>query len=139
MIALPPDCVRWIVRNGEDNDCAIAAISLATGHSYEHVLGAAMQVCSTIMEDGLSNKEMQAVLKALGHESKLRRKFDLEEDTGILHISDKKDERHVVYLWDGRIIEPSMGRRALWRDPQAYLNHEKSKACWLIEVKPQEG
>lgn len=140
MIALPPDCVRWINRNGEDNDCAVAAISLATGNSYEQVLGAAMGLSPDVLVEGLSVREIRDTLTALGHDSRLRRKFDLEEDTGILIIAELKndDERHAVYLWEGRIVEPSLGRRSLWLDAKNYITHEKAKACWLIEVKPKQ-
>jgi len=135
MNALPPDCVRWITRNGEDNDCGIAAISLATGHSYEQVLGVAVGLNPSVLMSGMSNKEIRATLTELGYDSKVRRKFDLEEDTGVLIIEDHRQERHAVYLWEGRIIEPSLGRRSLWLDANNYLLSEKSKAVWLIEPK----
>lgn len=139
MLAMPPDCVRWITRNGEDNDCAIAAISLATGHSYETVLGHAMAVHPGATVDGLTMRQIKAVLLALDVPHRVRRKFDIEEDTGILWVSGKSDE-HVVYLWEGRVIEPSLGRRSLWLDPRGYLAHEKYlKATWLIEVVTKQG
>ena len=138
MITLPPDCVRWIMRNGEDNDCAIAAISLATGTSYEHCLGLAMNITPKATSVGLTLRQIRAVITALKLNSRVRRKFDLEEDTGILWVSNSKDE-HVVYLWEGRILEPSLGCRALWLDPKAYLEEQKYKATSLIVVEHPEA
>lgn len=137
MITLPPDCVRWIHRNGEDNDCAIAAISLATGLSYETVLGTAMNIQPLATMHGMSMKAIRAALSALGYTSKVRRKFDLDEDTGILWLTGKRDS-HVVYLWEGRIVEPSLGRRELWLDPRGYLAAEKFKVGSLLVIEGVE-
>ncbi len=133
-LLLPPDCVRWINRNGEDNDCAVAAISLATGESYEQVLGTAMQVDPKALKTGMSMRKILVVLGLLGFAARLKRKFDIDEETGILIVAELKNtyERHAVYLWEGRIVEPSLGRRTLWKDPEQYLTDEKSKAFWLI-------
>lgn len=131
---LPPDCIRWITRNGEDHDCAVAAISLATGVSYEVVLGTAMGVAPKALSEGLTLRQIRATVAGLGHTTRLRRKYDLDDDTGILWVSNTKDT-HVVYLWEGRIIEPSHAHRSLWLDPRAYLLHMRFTAGNLIVVE----
>lgn len=140
MIALPPDYVRYIVRNGEDNDCTVAAIALATGETYEEVLAAAIGIQPKVLVRGLFITETRKTLTKLGWLSKVRKKFDIERDTGILMLEETKSgERHSVYLWAGRIVEPSMGRRALWLGPDAYLAHEKSFAVSLIEITKESA
>src|SRR5678815_2389493 len=136
MIALPPDVIRWISRNGEENDCTIAAIALATGESYEQVLGTAMQVQPEVLTKGLYITQQVQVLNLLGFEVKKRKEFDREKDTGIVIVEERKrsKERHAVYLWAGRVIEPSVGRRAMWLDLDAYCAHEKSKVVMLLEI-----
>lgn len=133
-MALPPDVVRWVSRSGEDSDCAIAAIALATGETYDAVLSEAVQVRSDAVTRGMVWRDIRAVVARLGFTSKLRRKYDLEEDTGILDCKRGREE-HVVYLWEGRIIEPRLDRRSLWRDPDAFLSHEGWTAGMLLTVK----
>lgn len=137
MLALPPDCVRWICRNGEDNDCAVAAIALACGISYEAALGAAMGQAKNPIHVGMTLREIRATIKALGYKARTRKSYDLDEDTGILWVSVRGEDDHVVYLWEGRVIEPSLGRRSLWLDPKNYLTHEDARAGVLITVETE--
>ena len=132
MLALPPDVVHWVSRNGQDGDCAIAAISLATGASYEAVLAEAIQVRSDAVTVGLNWREIRTTIKRLGFSSRLRRKYDLDEDTGILDCKRGRQE-HVVYLWEGRIVEPRW--RSMWRDPEAFLKHEDWAPGMLLTLK----
>lgn len=127
--------VRWVPRNGENEDCSIVALQLACGLTYEAVLAAAVMLVPRVLERGLFWKEMQQVAAALGFVTRLRRKYDIEEDTGILHVKDKTTQ-HVVYLWRGRVIEPA--DQAMWLDPQDYLSCMKLKAGSLLVVEGQK-
>lgn len=133
MLALPPDVVRWVGRNGEDGDCAIAAIALACGTTYEETLAAAL-LCREDAIHGLNWKDMKALVKRLGLSCSLHRKYDLDEDTGVLDCRHGRKE-HVVYLWEGRIIEPRLDRRSLWLDPKAFLEHEGWTAGMLLKIR----
>lgn len=130
---LPPDVVRWVSRSGEDPDCAIAAIALATGQTYDAVLAQAVQVRADAIR-GMNWKDIRGVVARLGFSSALKRKYDLDEDTGILDCKRGREE-HVVYLWAGRIIEPRLDRRSLWADPVAFLEHEGWTAGMLLTLK----
>jgi hypothetical protein len=134
MLALPPDVVRWVSRSGEDPDCAIVAISLACGATYDAVLAEAIQVTPDAVSRGMNWRQIRATVKRLGFTSTLKRKYDLEDDTGILDCKRGREE-HVVYLWEGRIIEPRLDRRALWKDPDAFLAHEGWTPGMLLTVK----
>lgn len=130
---LPPDVVRWVSRNGEDGDCAIAAIALATGNTYETVLAESIAVRPGAIR-GMNWRDIKAVVARLGFSYRLRRKYDIEEDTGILDCKRGREE-HVVYLWAGRILEPDMRRRMLWRDPEAFLANEGWTAGQLLTIR----
>ena len=136
MIAMPPDMVRWVARNGEDNDCAVTAISLATGETYEACLVAAHNYGDPdVLTEGLGLREIRRVLSEMGYQTRLHKKFDPDEETGILLVDGpKKNDRHAVYLWDGRIIEPSLGRRSFWLDAETYNKHEGTTLAWLITL-----
>lgn len=134
MIALPPDVVRWVHRSGEDPDCAVTALALALGETYDVVLGEAMKVEPRAVTWGMRLREMRRVAKRLGFSTRLRRKFDLHEDTGILSVSGPEGE-HVVYLWEGRIIEPRQDSRSLWLDPNDFLKHHLWEPKSLLTVK----
>lgn len=132
-MALPPDVVRWVSRSGEDPDCAIAAIALATGETYDAVLAQAVQVRPDAIR-GMNWRDIKATVHRLGWQYQMKRKYDVAADTGILDCKAGRKE-HVVYLWAGRIIEPRLDRRSLWADPVAFLEHEGWTAGALLTVK----
>lgn len=134
MLALPPDVVRWVGRSGEDGDCAIAAIALACGATYEEVMQAATLTNPTAVTRGMNWRDIKATVVKLGFSYRMRRKFDIEEETGILDCKRKREE-HVVYLWEGRIIEPRQDRRSLWLDANQFLVHEDWKPGMLLTVE----
>ena len=133
MIAAPPDVIRWAPRSQGHGDCAIAAVSLACGVTYEVALAAALAFEPEVLTEGLSLKNIEKTVQQLGLTTKRRRKFELDEDTGILTIPG-----HAVYLWEGRILEPASSLCNLWLNAQAYLSHYKAKAGVLIEVTREE-
>lgn len=132
MLPLPPDVIRWVSRSGEDHDCAIAAIMLATGATYDMVLAEAVRQTPDAVKRGMTWRHIRGVLRALGFSTRLRRKYDLDEDFGILDCRRGRQE-HVVYLWDGHIFEPA--DRSIWRDAEAYLQHEGWTPKQLLTLK----
>lgn len=138
--AAPPDVIRWSPRSAGNGDCVVAAIEIACGVTYEQALEAAVRECpKKVMQNGMLIKETIRTVRALGWQTKLRRKFDLDEDTGILFVDQPQympagSCEHAVYLWEGRIIEPQNARRQLWLDAAAFLSHYKTKATSLLEI-----
>lgn len=127
----PPDVVRWTPRSGEHGDCAVVAISLATGFTYEETLSACLSIQPGVLHVGLSGKHIKQVLALLGFTSRLHKKrYDLNEDTGLLWVVDTKDEGHIVYLWAGRVIDPIKSERtALWLEADDYVRVGQ----WTVE------
>ncbi len=142
--AAPPDVIRWSPRSAGNGDCVVAAIEIACGVTYEQALEAAVrEVPERIMKNGILIRETRRIVKRLGWESKLRYKFDVDEDTGILFVDqpqygEEGSCEHAVYLWEGRIIEPQNARRQLWLNASAFLAHYKTKATHLLEITKED-
>lgn len=133
-MSAPPDILRWAPRaDCGHGDCSIAAISIACGVTYEIALSAALGVCMNPLE-GMTATNIAKAIKLLGLEPRMRAKFDLEEDSGILWVEKKGSECHVVYLWAGRVLEPESYLRQLWLSADDYIKHYRWKAKWLITV-----
>lgn len=141
-MASPPEVIRWAPRSQGHGDCAIAALEIACGVTYEQALSAALQVSTLVLTDGLNWPEIQQVALLLGFTGKRIRKFDLEEDTGVLNVWQPGVGRaasdHVVYLWEGRIIEPSSDRQQLWLNSRDYLSHYHYTHGALLVLKRDE-
>lgn len=136
-VGVPPEILRWVPRNSENGDCALVAIQLATGFTYEVVLAAAIQVQPLVLSRGLWWSETQSILKKLGYGSTIIRpkKYDLETSSGILCVK-KKGEEHVVYLWAGRIIEPV--DQTMFLEADDYLTANKYRAGGLCILYPDK-
>lgn len=142
MMAAPPDVLRWSPRSEGHGDCAVAAIELACGVTYETALAAACSTCPSVLQEGLSWSEIRRAIHTLGYKTSLRRRYTLDEETGILNvyrIDHVETSSHVVYLWEGRIIEPMDARRQLWLDADQFLHHYRYQAGSLLVISRPEG
>lgn len=135
VVAMPPDMVRWVPRNAENADCAITALQLASGLTYETVLEAAIRCRAVDLTNGVTWPQICRIAHRLGLRTKILRRgrYDIEEATGILNVKHAKEGNHVVYLWEGRVIEPLF--QSLWKDPDAFLNHHKYRATSLLVLE----
>lgn len=136
LIAHPPSVIHWCARTSSHGDCGIAAIAHACGLTYEQALAATLPVAPKALVDGLYNHEVKRILASLGFSSRCLRKFDLDDESGILAVCQphNEDSGHYVYLWEGRIIEPHAKRQQLWLNPADYLAHYKYLATHLITL-----
>lgn len=140
LLAAPPDVIRWSPRSIGHGDCAVAAIEIACGVTYETALAAALSIAPDVLTAGMSWPAIRKSVESLGFKSRMKRKYDLEEDTGILAVQQPnyKDSDHAVYLWEGRIIEPKHDRQQLWLEASAFLNHYKYESYGLLTVTFKE-
>lgn len=104
---LPQAFTRLVPKRGT-NDCAVAAIASFLGRDYEEVLIAASRANKDIWRDGLTGKHHVSVCSRLGVKTRWFRKFDLEDDTGVLWLSynDSHQRHHSVLLIEGKIYDP---------------------------------
>lgn len=140
-LAAPPDVIRWEQRSQGHGDCTIAALSLALGVSYENVLATAVTIAPCVLQEGMFLRDMCEVAKAFGFKARLHRKYTLDDDTtGILSVAQPhvRGSGHVVYLWEGRVLEPEHTRAQLWLDYRDFLTHYKYEHDALITLKQKE-
>lgn len=117
--------VIQVVIHREPNDCALVALSMFLGESYEDILRIVTVTDRRQGRDGLWSPTIIRIAKRLGHILKVRKTFDLESDYGILRTED-----HAVVLRNGLVIESN---GTIW-DADAYLAHKKIRAedCTLF-------
>ena len=135
IIAAPPDVLRWSPRSQGHGDCAVAALELACGVTYEVALAAAISTNPHTLTSGMTWAAIRKAAQFLGFTTSLKQYYNLEEDTGILNVwqaRHKPTSDHVVFLWEGRIIEPRYDRRQLWLDAAQYITHYKYTAGGLL-------
>jgi len=123
-----PELVRVVKQDGTLPDCAVAAVAMLCGVTYGEAL-AAFPKPQSVVRIGAYLTEIQSAAKALGVRTKIRKRFDVDEDTGVLHVSGK--DEHIVLLWDGRIID---GNGECWLTPSTYLGTYDYKPKALITV-----
>ena len=139
LLAAPPDVLRWSPRSSGHGDCAVAAIELACGVTYEVALAGALEQDPHVLTQGLTLSEIRHIIRTFGYAGKVLKKgtYELDDDTtGILAVKQPHvpDSEHVVYVWEGRIIEPKADRRQLWLDAEQFLHHYKYRAGSLLTI-----
>jgi hypothetical protein len=119
---LPPAYIKFMRQNTVNSDCVVSALAMLSGVTYEVALAACVIVKPDVLEQGMGRWEnVKRAASILAQTTRVvpRGRYDLDEDTGLLHVKSRKED-HVVLLWAGRIIE---GNGELWLDPDDYLRH----------------
>jgi ABC-type bacteriocin/lantibiotic exporter with double-glycine peptidase domain len=110
-------------------DCGVACLAMLCGVSYENALVAVAQYRPDVCITGLGLRDMRASALRLGYRLKVRQRYDIETDTGILNLSFKKQKlEHLVVLREGLVIETD---GTLW-DAELYLNQNKAVPGYLL-------
>ena len=122
----------------ESGDCCIACLKMLIGKTYPEVITAAP---AGSHKSGMTCKAMIAAAATLDVTLRLRRKFDIDEDTGLLSLNPEpkynpghiKRDEHLVLLLKGMIYDAYNGR--LWLSTEAYLKHERYSVGTLLTVE----
>lgn len=94
--------VTTLVPGREPFDCVIASLAMYLNVTYEDALRAVTFADKAHAgRIGLWTPEIKKAAKKLGQPLKLKKKFNIEEDYGILLLSD-----HATILRNGLIIDP---------------------------------
>jgi len=118
-----------VVTQRHQMDCGVACLAMICGVSYENALVAVAQDAPNVCAVGMWGNEMRAAAKRLGFKLKVKRRVDLETDTGILNLSSAKwKSEHVVVLREGLVIETD---GTLW-EPDVFLRHYGAKVGTLL-------
>lgn len=93
--------VTQIIPQRERADCAICAMAMYSGHSYEDVLREVVLVDPRWHgRKGLSDHQVRKVMRTLGVPVRYRSRVDLDEDYGMLRFSD-----HLALIRNGLLID----------------------------------
>lgn len=123
-----PELVRVVKQDGTLPDCAVAAVAMLCGVTYGEAL-ASFPDPRHVVKTGAYLTEIQAAAKRLGVRTRIRKRFDVDEDTGVLHVSGK--DEHIILLWEGRVID---GNGECWLNPATYFGTYEYKPKALITV-----
>src|SRR5687767_12875175 len=104
-----PELVHVVKQDGDLPDCAVAAVAMLCGVTYGEAL-AAFPEPDRVVKAGAYLTDMQDAAAKLKINTRVRRRFKLDVDTGILYLAGKT-ENHVAFLWAGRVVD---GDGACW-------------------------
>jgi len=113
--------IMRVITQREDCDCAIVALAMYLGETYENILRLVTVTDRQQGRAGLWRKTMMRIAKRLGHSLTARTRIDWAEDYGILRLP-----AHAVILRNGLIID---GDGTIW-DADLYLGNR--------DIRPDE-
>ncbi len=125
-----------IIAQRRAQDCGVAALAQFAEIRYEDAYVAVAKVDSKYRGGrGLLNREIVAAAKHLGITLTPTRKFDLDDDEGVLGVKFngakfKNDAGHFVSVKDGQIYCPEDQIVYRWRD---YLERWDARPCTLLK------
>lgn len=125
-----PELVHIVKQDGNLPDCAVAALAMLCGVTYGEALAAFPQP-ERVVKTGAYLTEMQEAAAQLDTPTKIKRRFNIAHETGVLYLSGKT-ENHVAFLWAGRVVD---GDGACWLTPKAYLKSRGFKAKALLVIQ----
>jgi len=123
-----PHVVRAVWQQ-DHHDCAVAATAMLCGVDYPTALAAFSRPAQVLREGVSPWAEFRRACRRLGVQTRVKRRPDLERDTGILYLTDD-EHGHVCLLWEGRIVD---GDGMLWLFVVDYLQHRGMTAHTLLE------
>ncbi len=126
-----PTLVRFVRQRPPHGDCGVATLATLAQCTYEEALAAVVRYQPAVLQSGLDWQEMRRAAKRLGLTTRLRRRYDINEATGILRLRNLKGEEHYTYLWAGRIVDSGDG----WEDPDDYLQHHGYTPTALLTLE----
>jgi len=125
-----------IVAQRKDADCGVTALSSYLHIAYEDVYVAAVAVQPNVSKCGLYAREVLDIADLLGRPLKIKRRPNLDSDSGILGINyvnakgKIKGDGHWVVLIDGKLLDGQPPQ--LWDDAEEYLATQRARAGWLL-------
>lgn len=118
--------ITRVILQREDRDCAVCALAMYLGHSYEDVLRVVATTDRSAGKHGLWTATIKRAADKLGHRLRVRKRFDWDEDYGILLMPD-----HATVLRNGLVIDNGL----IW-EHEAFLldRHVEPFDCELLEA-----
>lgn len=119
-----------MIRQRKSGDCGIAALANFAELSYEDVYVVVAKIDPAYRGGhGLYNRDIIEASRALGIPLTPTRKYDLDDDEGVLRVSFKGGP-HFVCVKHGIIFCPTDGMAYPWRE---YLERYKASPMTLLK------
>ena len=107
--------VTTLVPGREPADCVVSSLAMYLNVSYEDALRAVTMADKEFFgKKGIWTRQIKKAAKLLGQPLKLKRKFDFNEDYGLLLLND-----HCTILRNGLVIDPD---KTVW-EWEDFLEH----------------
>lgn len=126
---------------GQDtiSDCGICTVATLCDKRYEDVVAEAVQIVGENWKNGLYISQIIELARRFGVTLKRKRKYDIEEATGILNCEilhkgtggRPRWENHVVVLMDGRVYDSDLRVWAI----DAFRDHYHATFRTLLELQ----
>jgi hypothetical protein len=97
---MPIADITRVLPQREPSDCAVTAMAMFTGLSYEDVLRVVAVIDINQGRNGLKDNQVRKVMALLGTPVRFTSNFDLEEVYGLLRLTD-----HIVLVRNGLAIQ----------------------------------
>lgn len=118
-----------VVTQRHSHDCGVAVLAMLFGVTYEDALIALSWEIPTVLTSGVYTKHLKQAAKNLGSTLKVRRRFEMDEGTGILCVSSQKWKTdHLVLLKDGLLFDTD---GTVW-DVDVYMKAHHAKTGALL-------
>lgn len=112
-------------------DCGVSTLAMLCGVTYERAFLAIGE--TSVMSSGVQLRRVRDAARKLGKRLVLRRKIDLENDTGILGVASSRwDFEHLVMLKEGTIIDAQ--DQTIW-DVDTYLAVHEARIVSLLALR----
>ena len=121
-------------------DCAVVALSMYLGRSYEDVFAAAVSITKNIIfhKTGMFYTQIHQTAAVFGvtlHTNKITKSCDLDTVCGLLGLKDTVTRnQHVVFVKAGLVFEED---GTVW-EHDTYLKHTKYKPLCLTTSDDEE-
>lgn len=112
-------------------DCGVSALAMYLGLPYRTVVDAALLEVPDVTNIGMTRIEMERIAARLGYDLIRTRKFNVEDDAGILFLQKGKRWSHYVVVFEGVVINPTDG--LVW-NYDAYIAKTHLKPITLLRL-----
>ncbi len=120
-----------VITQRSKSDCGVSCLAMVLGVSYEDALVAVAAEAPRVMTCGVWLTELERAAVRLGRSFRRRRKFDMEDASGILNVlSDAWPHNHLVVLLAGMIFDTD---GTIW-EAQDFLKVQQARPGVLLET-----
>ena len=116
--------VLRVVLQRYGSDCSVAALAMLCCTTYEEALLAMGLNEPRVLTGGAYMKQIEVAANAFGVHLTRKQKFNVEEDHGIMYVSNHTwPHGHVAVLWNGYIVDTD---GTIW-EPDVYQSVHAAK------------